>query len=444
MSAADQEDFVDIDEDDDADLLFETDLVHRGALPYCFTRCLSDADFNSMLKQVAKAIRLGVLPQRSASGTSGTYIIRNSRSHPLGIFKPKDEETYAGQNPRWGKWMQRWFCPIAFGRACLPPNQAYLSEVAASAVDRCFGFGIVPRTECVRIAASSLNYSRRIRARVEQKLGRGVVPPEDPLGMSFYPAKLGSLQVFVGGFREAGQLLKEWESVGVNAALDEAFQRQFERLVLLDYIIRNTDRGMDNWMVHVSWIRRNDASCLHKQVTNEAAPPLDYHPELYEPCVRVAAIDNGLAFPYKHPDHVRSYPYGWSLLPWTFRAFSEETRSEFLPMLGSESFWDDLVHRLRSLFLLDDDGFDNALFERQMQVMRGQMYNAGEALRRGESPKQLLERPWLVVRDMRQGRRQHALPLQESSETSDDASVNEDPALQCREYVRERPLLSSL
>lgn len=27
------------------------------------------------------------------------------------------------------------------------------------------------------------------------------------------------------------------------------FQLQFERLVVLDYIIRNTDRGNDNWLI---------------------------------------------------------------------------------------------------------------------------------------------------------------------------------------------------
>ena len=27
------------------------------------------------------------------------------------------------------------------------------------------------------------------------------------------------------------------------------FQFQFEKLVILDYIIRNTDRGNDNWLI---------------------------------------------------------------------------------------------------------------------------------------------------------------------------------------------------
>jgi hypothetical protein len=32
--------------------------------------------------------------------------------------------------------------------------------------------------------------------------------------------------------------------------------------------------------------------------------------------IQVAAIDNGLAFPIKHPDSWRAYPYHWAWLPY--------------------------------------------------------------------------------------------------------------------------------
>jgi phosphatidylinositol 4-kinase type 2 len=32
-------------------------------------------------------------------------------------------------------------------------------------------------------------------------------------------------------------------------AIAKQFQLQFERLVCLDYMIRNTDRGNDNWLI---------------------------------------------------------------------------------------------------------------------------------------------------------------------------------------------------
>ena len=39
-------------------------------------------------------------------------------------------------------------------------------------------------------------------------------------------------------------------------------------------------------------------------------PTADEWPE-----IDVAAIDNGLAFPIKHPDSWRAYPYHWAWLP---------------------------------------------------------------------------------------------------------------------------------
>ena len=74
-----------------------------------------------------------------------------------------------------------------------------------------------------------------------------------------------------------------------------SFQLQFEKLVVLDYIIRNTDRGNDNWLLRY----------IRGKVGEEEV----------EPSISVAAIDNGLAFPIKHPDSWRAYPYHWAWLP---------------------------------------------------------------------------------------------------------------------------------
>src|SRR6202043_3942499 len=36
-------------------------------------------------------------------------------------------------------------------------------------------------------------------------------------------------------------------------ALQRSFREELEKLVILDYIMRNTDRGLDNWMIKVDW-----------------------------------------------------------------------------------------------------------------------------------------------------------------------------------------------
>jgi len=90
------------------------------------------------------------------------------------------------------------------------------------------------------------------------------------------------------------------------------FQDQFERVVILDYIIRNTDRTSENWL-----IKAKDLDGL-------------------VPEVKIIAIDHGLAFPFKHPDQWRSYPYYWARLPQAKVPFSPRIRAEILPKLESQ------------------------------------------------------------------------------------------------------------
>lgn len=43
--------------------------------------------------------------------------------------------------------------------------------------------------------------------------------------------------------------LRRWENEPLSPRLSREFQLQFERLVILDYIIRNTDRSNENWLI---------------------------------------------------------------------------------------------------------------------------------------------------------------------------------------------------
>jgi phosphatidylinositol 4-kinase type 2 len=59
----------------------------------------------------------------------------------------------------------------------------------------------------------------------------------------------GSFQVFVEGFKDADYWLRRFETEALPESVSKNFQFQFECLVVLDYIIRNTDRGNDNWLI---------------------------------------------------------------------------------------------------------------------------------------------------------------------------------------------------
>ena len=110
-------------------------------------------------------------------------------------------------------------------------------------------------------------------------------------------------------------------------------QLQFKKLVVLDYIIRNTDRGNDNWLIKLV------------KPSNE-----DEDDVSLEPSISVAAIDNGLAFPIKHPDSWRAYPYHWAWLPCAKEPFSQETKALLLPKVSDMNFVQDLCDDLHELF----------------------------------------------------------------------------------------------
>lgn len=69
-----------------------------------------------------------------------------------------------------------------------------------------------------------------------------------------------------------------------------------------------------------------------------------------EPDIDIAAIDNGLAFPFKHPDSWRAYPYHWAWLPYAKVPFSTRIRDLVLPKLSDMNFVQDLCDDLHNLF----------------------------------------------------------------------------------------------
>ncbi|CDU25858.1 related to LSB6-Phosphatidylinositol 4-kinase [Sporisorium scitamineum] len=153
----------------------------------------------------------------------------------------------------------------------------------------------------------------------------------------------------------------------------EQFRLQLERLVVLDFLMRNTDRGLDNFMIK------------HDVVKDE---------------IRIGAIDNSLSFPIKHPNGIRQYPFGWLFLPSDLIGlpFSESTREHLLPILNDPIWWQGTIQGLRKIFQ-QDPSFDEVKFERQMSVMRGQGWNLVQCLQAAdEGPLDLCAREKKIIR----------------------------------------------
>eukprot|EP00735_Rhodelphis_limneticus_P004739 TRINITY_DN16369_c0_g1::TRINITY_DN16369_c0_g1_i1::g.29495::m.29495 TRINITY_DN16369_c0_g1::TRINITY_DN16369_c0_g1_i1::g.29495 ORF type:complete len:395 (+),score=48.01,sp/Q5ZIK0/P4K2B_CHICK/49.34/8e-125,PI3_PI4_kinase/PF00454.22/1.5e-41,Peptidase_S7/PF00949.16/0.18 TRINITY_DN16369_c0_g1_i1:106-1290(+) len=330
-----------------------------------------DPDIALILAEVESAIRMGIQPVRIPQGSSGSYFVRNRSGRTVGVYKPKNEEPYGHLNPKWTKWFQKFLFPCCFGRSCLLPNQGYLSEAGTSLVDEKLGLDLVPKTRVVKLASPAFNYST-VRRQVCERMSL-------PL-----PLKVGSLQVYVEGFSDAASKLELFASGKLPPQVQTDFRIQFERLCILDFIVRNTDRTLDNWLVKLE---------SHTESENE----IDIEPKQQKLYVRIAAIDNGLSFPIKHPDNWRAYPYSWAFLDFARIPFSQHTRDKFLPLLSNEKFADELSQDLFALFK-QDPAFDKSMFLKQMSVMRGQIQNCIKALSEGLSPLQMVKLPTFTVK----------------------------------------------
>lgn len=448
-----------------------------------------DLEFARVIQEAESAIEDGIYPTRISQGSSGSYFVFDSTGQRrIGVFKPKDEEPYGRLNPKWTKWMHKLCCPCCFGRSCLVPNQGYLSEAGAYVVDKKLNLGLVPKTKVVRLFSETFNYSAIDRAKSRTK--KNVNERFPKVGKRFnrigLPPKVGSFQLFVDNYEDASIWLRRFEEFPPEAQVKREFQLQFERLVILDYIIRNTDRGNDNWLIYYDAddpsirnstssnnmekiaipsfkdsstnlseagkqtnggdfipnqdehsVSNNGANTVGDTNTNllldTSTPPADYgkladrsptanqggdlmssssssnhvvqktlssserdNENSKKPIIRIAAIDNGLAFPFKHPDEWRAYPYYWAWLPYAKIPFSNETKKLVYAELTDMNFVQDLCDELYHIFS-KNGGFDKDMFERQMSVLRGQILNLTQALKEGKTPFQLVQMPPILV-----------------------------------------------
>lgn len=105
-------------------------------------------------------------------------------------------------------------------------------------MDQKLKLNIVPKTRVVRLISETFNYPRidRQKARLKKTIKERY--PAAHFNRMSLPPKAGSFQFFVEGFKDADFWLRRFEQDPLSPKLSSVFQLQFERLVVLDYIIR--------------------------------------------------------------------------------------------------------------------------------------------------------------------------------------------------------------
>lgn len=160
--------------------------------------------------------------------------------------------------------------------------------------------------------------------------------------------------------RDQEEILNEEDDIGFlwTPDLVSSFRLELEKLIVFDYLCRNTDRGLDNFMV--------------RHIRGQSGE---------KDTMKLGAIDNSLAWPIKHPDGIRDYPFGWLFLPADLigGAFSQQTRDHFLPLLSDPKWWHGTERALEKLFRQEEQ-FNEKLFQSQMAVFKGQGWNVLQSL----------------------------------------------------------------
>ncbi|KAI3729618.1 hypothetical protein L6452_18279 [Arctium lappa] len=227
----------------DSPLLLTRNLIHRSSSSPCLSptgRDMQQRDQSGpieilghsssfkktkqLVKEIVKAMKIGVDPIPVQSGLGGAYYFRNSRGESVAIVKPTDEEPFAPNNPKG-------FVGRALGQPGLKRSvrvgETGFREVAAYLLD--YGhFANVPPTALVKITHSIFNVNDGVSGNNNKK----------PQKMKKHFSKIASFQQFIPHDFDASD--HGTSSFPVS---------DVHRIGILDIRIFNTDRHAGNLLV---------------------------------------------------------------------------------------------------------------------------------------------------------------------------------------------------
>ncbi|KAI3970767.1 hypothetical protein MKX01_024414 [Papaver californicum] len=222
----------------DSPLLLKRNIMHRSSSTPCLSPAATDLQqkdrsgpveilgrstrftiTKQLVKDIVKAIKMGVDPLPIHSGMGGAYYFRNIKGESIAIVKPTDEEPFAPNNPKG-------FVGKALGQPGLKRSvrigETGYREVAAYLLDH-DQFANVPPTMLIKVTHSVFNVNEGVNSKARQ---RNQV------------SKIASLQQFVRHDFDASDY--GCSSFPVTSV---------HRIGILDIRIFNTDRHGGNLLV---------------------------------------------------------------------------------------------------------------------------------------------------------------------------------------------------
>ncbi len=268
---------------------------------------------NEMIQKIQLAFRLGIRPQGTDEGCSGSYFLKDIDGKKLAIFKPSDEEVLASNTSKFSSKMKRifyrifpHFSPTAV--RCMS-GEGYKAEEASSRISEGLDLPTVPFTRITRFTHPDFYYSTEDRT-------SGTLPEKEGSLQTFIQeSQTAEVSLSISNNSRFRPRLYQWLlslPPWTNFLKARVSQEEFERFVVIDFIIGNLDRHFANWMIN------------NKD--------------------EIKAIDNGYAMPHKHTESRRTNQHLWKILPHAEIPFGE-TAKKIIAQLRKQNSAQDLADR---------------------------------------------------------------------------------------------------
>jgi hypothetical protein len=168
------------------------------------------------------AMKQGILPQSLNEGISGSYVLYSRRKEKLGIFKPREQEAGAIDNPKGFAKMSGLFGVV--------PGTSYLREKAAYLLDRKDHFCGVPKTQTAVLKSKYFTKSLKTKKNLT-----------------------GSFQKWIDNSHQAFddyQILPRFLSAAKGHLIPK---EEIHKIAIFDIRMLNCDRHLKNFLVDKEW-----------------------------------------------------------------------------------------------------------------------------------------------------------------------------------------------